>query len=112
MGGQQSGLSSWLSLSASYVPLHMSLDLSILAFFTYKAGITTLISKGLGIDEKHIAHCEDIRKVSRSPTWAVCVFEAHLAPERTEGSLCLTFTAAQLYQHDAPAARAGDSPGD
>lgn len=77
-----------------------------------KTGITTLISKGLGIDEKHIAHCGDIRKLSSLPTWAVCVFEAHLDPERTEGSLCLTLTAAQLYQHHAPPTRAGDSPGD
>lgn len=42
----------------------------------------------------------------------MCLFEADLAPERTEGSLCLAFTAAQFYQHHPPAARAGDSPGD
>ena len=42
----------------------------------------------------------------------VCLLEALLAPERTEGSLCLAFTAALLYQHDPPAARAGDGPGD
>ena len=42
----------------------------------------------------------------------VCLLEALLAPERTEGSLCLAFTAAQLYQHHPPAARAGHGPGD
>lgn len=55
---------------------------------------------------------QGLMKVScPAPHWAVCLFEAHLAPERTKGSLCLAFTAAQLYQHHPPPARAGDGPG-
>ena len=97
MGMQPSGALSWPSLFASSVTLHMSLDLSTLVLFIYKTGFR--------IDEKHIAPCRDIRKVSCLPhLGCVCLFEAHLAPERTEGSLCLTFTAAQLYQHHPPTA--------
>lgn len=42
----------------------------------------------------------------------MCLFEAYLVPGRTEGSLCLAFTAAQLYQHHPATTRAGDSTGD
>lgn len=50
-----------MEVPASYpgsATLHMSLDLFTLAFFIFKTGITTLISKGFGIDEKHIQNIQ------------------------------------------------------